>query len=203
VLSLAIKWSESLPLCVFGKIFQMLVALLICIFTTSNLVEAANNAELLALKSKYFEIYNLILKSETPPLGKWVSDTGCAPFSLQLCKAFKQNGLSVKRVKVDNNTVVLVGDKIESRHAYHFYLVDDSLGSENELIIDPTYLQFIGDRSVSIGDRDVFIGDRQDLVEQIETHSYTGYGIPGNSVIVEFEYGLDLSAPAREEVGCP
>ena len=77
----------------------------------------------------------------------------CVPISGNWAEIFRQNNLQVKRVL-----------------STHSFLIDDVMGPGKEILIDPTYLQFLKSEELKLKYKPIFVGTLDDLRSFFSQH---------------------------------
>jgi hypothetical protein len=94
-------------------------------------------------------------------------DGQCVDLAFLWYTKLKSRGYQVEVVFTDTNKmvgqVVIEGVKSDGRK-YHAFLVDRSLGPEKEVIIDPSYLQFVENGRELFDANPIFIGTHSELI---------------------------------------
>jgi hypothetical protein len=91
-----------------------------------------------------------------------ISGGGCQHLSFQLMdRMMPQADVQIRNVMNVRNVLLTTGEEQES-YAAHFFLVDQNEGTDDEIIIDPTYLQFFRNAE-TMNLPHIFVGTRKQL----------------------------------------
>lgn len=134
---------------------------------------------------------------------------GCYDFSYIYWRILK-NGFPVKRIR---NRISITSESGFDVYTDHFFVIDDSLGEENEIIIDASYCQFF--KTIPDELSPIFVGTRRDLIQLflLYQNNIDWRNIAGPSRIkfapkywltpeffVKLQYNFDLNLENKERV---
>ena len=120
------------------------------------------------LKESYLQALSEVLNPDDPKSANWTSYVGgCIPLSKKLMTFLLKKGFHPQLIRVESNHPLIIdGNKVPAMQ-FHYFLVDQTVDSnEYEIIIDPTYRQFLQRFTTPPqGIPSIFVGNRSELRE--------------------------------------
>jgi hypothetical protein len=170
-------------------------------------------AEVLKKIVEYRRIADEMISKEPAADGWWSSYNLCTDLSGKWLPELEKRGMKVTFSATDSNAVranVIVNGLEQQAYKFHVFLTDSSFGTgENEIIFDPTYMQFLEGADKLKGLPKIFIGthsDAEKLFARFKKNCRVEAGEGGDPLTGKYEiksfteliYSYGRSAAARQ-----